>query len=146
MKLSEKFWKNKNQNFCVKRDPGAPEADQGGPRLVQAARGRGLPPGRATRAPGPPRPLQQVSPPPFSLSSSKNRVHPAQARVPGALAAIFDLLLQPSISAEIWGNCSLVCDSSTPPNRILNGKVILEYFGVLGGCSYELACLVYNFF
>ena len=147
MKLSEKLWKNQNQIFCAKRDPGAPEAVQGRPPLDQAARWRGHPRGRATNAPGPTRAPQQVCLLPTSLSSSsKNCVHPGGARVLGFFAAFFDLLPQPSISAEILGNCSLVCDSSTPPNRFFNGKLICEYFGVLGSCSYDLACMIRNLF
>ena len=128
-------------NFCIKKE------SRGHLRLTRGTHlvARRPAPGRATRSPGPPRSLQQVTSLPFSLSSSKNRVHPAQARVPGALAAIFDLLLQPSVSVEIRGKSSLVCGSSTPPNRFLISKYICEYFRVLGGCSYELACLLYIF-
>jgi hypothetical protein len=38
----------------------------------------------------------------------------------------FDLLAQPNISAEIWSNCSPVCDSSTCPSRISFGEVFLS--------------------
>jgi hypothetical protein len=55
----------------------------------------------------------------------------------------FDLLAQPIISAEIWSNCSPVCDSSACPSRISFGKVFLEYFGIVGGRINEYACLFY---
>ena len=38
-------------------------------------------------------------------------------------AGIFDLFVQPIILAEIWSKSSPVCDSFTPPIRILNGFV-----------------------
>ena len=55
--------------------------------------------------------------------------------------ANFDLLAQPTFSAEIWGNCSPVCDSSNDPSRILFSGVFLEYFGAVGDRLFELACL-----
>ena len=54
---------------------------------------------------------------------------------------IFDLLAQPILSAEIWGICSPVCDSSDDPSRILFSGVFLEYFGAVGDRFCELACL-----
>ena len=72
VKFSEKFQKNKNKNFHAGSDPEAPGADQGGPPVAQAASWRGLPPGRAHRAPGAHRSRLQVSLLPLSLFLSKN--------------------------------------------------------------------------
>ena len=55
----------------------------------------------------------------------------------------FDLFAQPLISAEIWSNCSLVCDSPVHPSRILSSGVHLEYFAAVGDMLCELACLIY---
>ena len=41
---------------------------------------------------------------------------------------IFDLFAQPISAAETWLICSLVCDSSVYPSRILFDVVFLEYF------------------
>ena len=60
--------------------------------------------------------------------------------------ANFDLSPQPIICIEILSIYSLVCDSSTPPIRILIGGLICEYLGVLGGCSYELAFMFRDLF
>jgi hypothetical protein len=59
------------------------------------------------------------------------------------LLAIFDLLAQPIFAAEIWSNCSLVCDSSDCPSRILFSVVFLEYFSTVGDRLSEFACLFY---
>ena len=59
------------------------------------------------------------------------------------LLAIFDLLAQPIISAEIWSTCSPVCDSSDYPSRILFSGVFLEYFTAVGDMLSELAYLYY---
>jgi hypothetical protein len=37
----------------------------------------------------------------------------------------FDLLAQPNISAEIWSNCSPICDSFACPSRISFGELFL---------------------
>ena len=61
------------------------------------------------------------------------------------LLAIFDLLAQPIIFAEIWSICSSVCDSSACPSRILFSEVFLEYFTAVGDMLSELACLYYAY-
>jgi hypothetical protein len=59
------------------------------------------------------------------------------------LLAIFDLLAQPIFAAEIWRNCSPVCDSYGCPSRILFSGVFLEYFSTVGDRLSEFACLFY---
>ena len=61
------------------------------------------------------------------------------------LLAIFDLLAQPIISAEIWSICSPVCDSYNYPSRILFSGVFLEYFTAIGDMLSELGCLYYAY-
>ena len=53
-------------------------------------------------------------------------------------------LFNPTILDEISSKTSPVCYSSTPPIRILNGFVYVEYFAAVGDYLYELACLIYN--
>ena len=43
----------------------------------------------------------------------------AQTRVLAHLAAIFDLLAQSTSHKTVWGDCSLVCDSSIGPISFL---------------------------
>ena len=57
--------------------------------------------------------------------------------------AIFDLLAQPIIFADIWSIYSLVCDSSDYPSRIVFSGLFLEYFTDVGDMLSELACLYY---
>ena len=59
------------------------------------------------------------------------------------LLAIFDLLAQPIISAEIWSICSPVCDSSVYPSRIVFSGLFLEYFTDVGDMLSEIACVYY---
>ena len=47
-------------------------------------------------------------------------------------AGILDLFAQPIIFAENWCKPSPVCDSFTPPIRILIGFVYVEYFATVG--------------
>ena len=53
--------------------------------------------------------------PPHTPSSSQKNYQPAQARVLAHFAAIFDLLAQSTSHKTAWGDCFLVCDSSTGP-------------------------------
>ena len=64
----------------------------------------------------------------FSFSLPKNTKLLFELQFLLLLLAIFDLLAQPIISAEIWSICSSVCDSSDCPSRILFSGVFLEYF------------------
>ena len=86
MKFSEKIQKNKNKNFHVGSDPEVPGASQEGLPVAQAASWRGLPPGRAHRAPGAHKAPLQVSLLPPSLFLSKN--------ASSALVLAFLLLLE----------------------------------------------------
>ena len=72
VKFSEKFQKNKNKNFHDGSEPEGPGASQGDPPVAQAASWRGLPPGRAHRAPGAHKAPLQASLLPPSLFLSKN--------------------------------------------------------------------------
>ena len=100
--------------------------------MAQAASWRGLPPGRAHRAPGAHRSRLQVSLLPLSLFLSENTSSAPVLAFLLFLEAIFDLSLQPIIRAEILNKYSLVCNSSTPPIRFLVGGFICEYLVVLG--------------
>jgi hypothetical protein len=86
----------------------------------------------------------QLSLPPLLFLSPKNNDTPSSN--PSFCCSsprFFDLLAQPIISAEIWSNCSLVCDSSAYPSRISFGEVFLKYFSIVGGRINEYACLFY---
>ena len=100
-------------------------------------------PGRAQAWCGTPWPSTYSLPLSLSSSHPKNTSHFSQTRVIAALLPNFDLFAQPLISAEIWSNCSPVCDSSVHPNRILFSEVFLEYFAAVGDMLSELACLIY---
>ena len=79
----------------------------------------------------------------FSFSLPKNTILLFELQFLLLLLAIFDLLAQPIISAEIWSICSSVSDSSDCPSRILFSGVFLEYFTAVGDMLSELACLYY---
>ena len=89
--------------------------------------------------PGPPLP----SLPLILLLSPKNTIPLFEHQFLLLLLAIFDLLAQPIIPAEIWSICSPVCDSSDYPSRILFNGVFIEYFTAVGDMLSELACLYY---
>ena len=69
--------------------------------------------------------------------------YPAQARVLAHLAAIFDLLAQSSIHKTVWGDCSLVWDSSIGPNSSCSSALFIANFCCLGDPVLELACQIY---
>ena len=67
----------------------------------------------------------------FSLPSKLQFI--ALNRVLVVLALdFFDLLAQPIFLAEIWSNCSLVCDSSPCPSRFVFSGLYVEYFAAIG--------------
>jgi hypothetical protein len=92
---------------------------------------------------GAPPGLSLISSSPALSLSQKQRHTCSNSSSCCSSSQFFDLLAQPIISAEIWSNCSLVCDSSACPSRISFGKVFLEYFGIVGGRINEYACLFY---
>ena len=79
----------------------------------------------------------------FSFSLPKNTIPLFEHEFLLLLLAIFDLLAQPIIPAEIWSICSSVRDSSIHPSGILFGGLYLEYFAVVGDRLSEVACLFY---
>ena len=112
---------------------------RGGPPMAQAASWRGLPPGRAHKAPGAHRPHLQVILLPLSLSFFPNRrVLALELAFLLFLEVIFDLSPQPIIWAEILRKYFLVCNSSTPPIRFLIGGFICVYLVVLGAVHMSL--------
>ena len=120
-----------------------PGADQGDPPCHHTTppRGRGV--GRAVAWCGPHLALHSlIHLPPHSLSR-KNTPPLFKPEFLLFLLAIFDLLAQPIFAADIWINCSPVCDSSMYPSRILFSKVYLEYFAAIGDLLSEYACLFY---
>ena len=80
---------------------------------------------------------------PHTSSSSHKHEKPAQARVPSLFAAIFDLLAQSTIHQTIWGDCSLVCDSSIGPISFDSSALFISNFCCLGDPVLELACQIY---
>ena len=68
---------------------------------------------------------------PCSPSSSQKNPQPAQTRVLAHFAAIFDLLAQSTIHQTIWGDCSLVCDSSIGPISFCSSALFLQIFAVV---------------
>ena len=61
-------------------------------------------------------------------SSSHKHEYPAQTRVQGHFAAIFDLLAQSTSHKTAWGDCSLVCDSSIGPISFCSSALFIENF------------------
>ena len=143
MKFLEKFQKICYQFLLVKwgrEEPGAAQRDP--PRHHTWCR-RGVPPGHAQAWCGVPLALHFLLFLSFSFSLPKNTIPLFEHQFLLLLLAIFDLLAQPIISAEIWSICSPVCDSSDYPSRILFSGVFLEYFSAVGDMLSELACLYY---
>ena len=79
---------------------------------------------------------------PCSSSSSQKNPQPAQTRVLAHLAAIFDLLAQSTIHQTIWGECSLVCDSSIGPISFCSSALFIANFCCYGDLVLELACQI----
>ena len=77
----------------------------------------------------------------FFLSPEQAHHHCSNPCYCCSCSRFFDLLAQPLFAAEIWINCSPVCDSSDYPNRILFSCLYLWHFGTVGDMLLELACL-----
>ena len=119
MKFLEKFQKNCYNFLLVKWGrEGLGAAQRDPPRLLTMCR-RGVPPGRAQAWCGVPLALHFLLFLSFSFSLPKNTIPLLALEFLLFLLAIFDLLAQPIVSAEIWSICSPVCDSSDCPSRIL---------------------------
>ena len=69
--------------------------------------------------------------------------HPAQARVLAHFAVIFDLLAQSTSHKTVWGDCSLVCDSSIGPISFCSSALFIANLCCLGDHVLELACQIY---
>ena len=80
---------------------------------------------------------------PCSSSSSQKNHQPAQTRVLAHLAAIFDLLAQSTIHQTVWGDCSLVCDSSIGPISFCSSALFIANFCCCGDLVLELACQIF---
>jgi len=80
---------------------------------------------------------------PCSSSSSQKNPQPAQTRVLAHLAAIFDLLAQSTIHQTVWGDCSLVCDSSIGPISFCSSALFIANFCCCGDLVLELACQIF---
>ena len=80
---------------------------------------------------------------PHTPSSSPKHEYPAQTRVQAHFAAIFDLLAQSTSHKTVWGDCSLVCDSSTGPISFCSSALFIANFCCLGDPILELACQIY---
>ena len=120
-KIPEKLRKFFIHEMRQKETWGNPGRPSGRPDNGQAW---GIPGPRPGVVWGPPGPLLPPLPlTPFSLP--KNTEHFLKLAFPLFVLAIFDLLAQPIFSAEIWSNCSLVCDPSDYPSRILFSGVFL---------------------
>src|SRR6187399_578132 len=80
---------------------------------------------------------------PYSSSSSQKNHQPAQTRVLAHLAAIFDLLAQSTIHQTVWGDCSLVCDSSIGPISLCSSALFIAIFCCCGDLVLELPCQIF---
>jgi hypothetical protein len=127
IKFLEKFQKNPFKFLCQKwgrETPGRPQGDP--PRHLTT---RAMP----TYGEGAPLASHLSLHPQLFLSPKKLRHPSSNSCSCCSPSRFFDLLAQPIIVAEIWSICSLVCDSSDCPNRILFSGVFLEYFSSIGG-------------
>ena len=79
---------------------------------------------------------------PHTSSSSQKNPHPAQARVPAHLTAIFDLLAQSSIHKTALGDRCLVCDSSNDPISFCSSALFIANSCCLGEPVLELGCQI----
>ena len=120
---------------------GAPEDDQGDPPGHHTPPRRGG--GQAAPCPG----VGSTWPSTHSslshsfLSPEQTHHHYSNSCSCCSCSRFFDLLAQHIFAAEIWINCSPVCDSSDYPNRILFSCLYLWHFGTVGDMLLELACL-----
>ena len=80
---------------------------------------------------------------PCSSSSSQKNPQPAQTRVLAHFAAIFDLLAQSTIHQTVWGDCSLVCDSSIGPISFCSSALFVANLCCCGDLVLELACQIF---
>ena len=111
---------------------GVPGTSQGDPPRCHTLAGRGRGVGHAPMGCGTHKAPQEVSLPPFSSSLPAKLDQKTPYRVLAVLELeFFDFLSQPISVAETWLVCSLVCDSSMYPSRILFGVVFLEYFAAV---------------
>jgi hypothetical protein len=143
IKFLEKFQKNLYKFLCQKWDRETPGRHQEGLPCHLPHRGRGP---AWPRPPGVRRPhlASHLSLPPLLFLSPEKQPY-TSSNLSSCCSSLrfFDLLAQPNISAEIWSNCSPVCDSSACPSRISFGELFLEYFSIVGGRINEYACLFY---
>jgi hypothetical protein len=143
IKFLEKFQKNLYNFLCQKWDKEAPGRHQEGLPHHHTHRGRSPALAAPTCCEGAPPGLSLISSSP-APSLSQNISTPSSNPCSCCSSSqFFDLLAQPIISAEIWSNCSPVCDCSACPIRISFSEVFLEYFSIVGGGINEYACLFY---
>jgi hypothetical protein len=123
IKFLKKFWKNLFKFLCQKWGREAPGRPQGDPPCHPTTRGRG--PSLVAPWHGEGGPLALHLPLHFHFTlSPKISQHPySNPSSCCSSSQFFDLLAQPIFGAEIWGNCSPVCDSSDCPSICL-----VEYF------------------
>ena len=98
--------------------------------------------GRAPLSRGPWWPPPLISAPTHSIFFPKNP-HPAEARVLAHFAVIFDLLAKSTSHKTVWGDCSLVCDSSIGPISFCSSALFIANFCCIGDPVLELACQIY---
>jgi hypothetical protein len=79
----------------------------------------------------------------FTLSPEISPHHSSNPCSCCSSSQFFNLVSQPIFAAEIWSNCSPVCDSFDYAIRILFSGVFLEYFSTIGDRLDEFACLFY---
>ena len=109
-----------------------------------ATRSRARPPAQGA----PPASWAHVDPStyPFThalLLPPKKNPQPAQTRVLAHFAAIFDLLAQSTIHQTVWGDCSLVCDSSIGPISFCSSALFVANLCCCGDLVLELACQIF---
>jgi hypothetical protein len=143
IKFLEKFQKILYKFLCQKWDREVPGRHQEGLPHHHTHRGAAQPWPCPPAVRGPHLASHLSLPPQLFLSRKNNDTPSSNSRSCCSSPRFFDLLAQPIISAEIWSNCSPVCDSSTCSSRISFGEVFLEYFSIVGGRIHECACLIY---
>jgi hypothetical protein len=125
IKVLDFFWKILFKFLCQKWGREAPGRPQGDPPCHLTTRGCGpslAAPWHAEGAPWPSTYLYTLT----SFSPLKYRHTSAQPCSCCSSSQFFDLLAQPIFAAEIWSNCSLVCDSFDCPSRILFSRDFLS--------------------
>ena len=105
--------------------------------------GRALPPWARPLPHGPMVALLHLFLHPSSSTASHTHEKPTQARVPAPVAVLFDLLAPSTSRKTAWGDCSLVCDSSSGPISFCSSALFFSNLCYIGDHVLELVCQMY---